>query len=63
MILAGYGVFTTFLGPVFQYTASLMALAGFHLLAFGFLAKLYAQQVNPDLPRPACREAGPVLHC
>lgn len=46
-ILAGYGVFTNFFGPVFQYTASMAALCGFHLLIFGFLAKLYAQQVNP----------------
>jgi glycosyltransferase involved in cell wall biosynthesis len=46
-ILAGYGVFTNFFGPVFQYTASLAALTGFHLLTFGILAKLYAQQVNP----------------
>ena len=47
VILAGYGVFTDFFGPVFQYTASMVALGGAHLLAFGFLAKLYAQQVNP----------------
>jgi hypothetical protein len=46
-ILAGYGVFSHLFGPVFQYTASLAALSGFHLLVFGFLAKLYAQQVNP----------------
>jgi glycosyltransferase involved in cell wall biosynthesis len=52
VILAGYGVFTTFFGPVFQYTASLVALGGFHLLAFGFLAKLYAQQVNPIFHDP-----------
>src|SRR6266705_6187746 len=41
-ILAGYGVFTDFFGPVFQYTASVVALGGAHLLAFGFLAKLFA---------------------
>jgi hypothetical protein len=46
-ILAGYGVVTNFFGPVFQYTASVAALGGFHLLTFGILAKLYAQQVNP----------------
>jgi glycosyltransferase involved in cell wall biosynthesis len=46
-ILAGYGTFTNVFGPVFQYTASMAALAGFHLLVFGFLAKLYAQQINP----------------
>jgi glycosyltransferase involved in cell wall biosynthesis len=46
-ILAGFGVFTNFFGPIFQFTASMAALGGFHLLVFGFLAKLYAQQVNP----------------
>ena len=51
-ILAGYGVFTNSFGPVFQYTASLVALGGFHLLAFGFLAKLYAGQVNPIFRDP-----------
>jgi glycosyltransferase involved in cell wall biosynthesis len=52
VILAGYGVFTNFFGPVFQYTASMVALAGFNLLIFGFLAKLYAQQVNPVFHDP-----------
>jgi glycosyltransferase involved in cell wall biosynthesis len=51
-ILAGYGVFTNFFGPVFQYTASVVALGGAHLLAFGFLAKLYAGQVNPIFRDP-----------
>jgi hypothetical protein len=51
-ILAGYGAFTDFFGPVFQYTASLSALGGFHLLVFGFLAKLYAQQINPIFRDP-----------
>jgi glycosyltransferase involved in cell wall biosynthesis len=51
-ILAGYGVFTNYFGPVFQYTASMVGLGGFHLLAFGFLAKLYAQQVNPIFRDP-----------
>jgi glycosyltransferase involved in cell wall biosynthesis len=46
-ILAGYGVFTNYFGPVFQYTAAIVGLSGFHLLTFGILAKLYAQQVNP----------------
>jgi glycosyltransferase involved in cell wall biosynthesis len=51
-ILAGYGVFTDVFGPVFQYTASMVCLGGFHLLVFGFLAKLYAQQVNPIFRDP-----------
>lgn len=51
-ILAGYGVFTDYFGPVFQYTASVVALGGAHLLAFGFLAKLYAGQVNPIFRDP-----------
>jgi uncharacterized membrane protein len=46
-ILAGYGVSTSSFGPVFQFTAAMVGLAGFHLLVFGVLAKRYAQQVNP----------------
>lgn len=51
-ILAGYGVFTNFFGPVFQFTAAMVGLAGFHVLVFGILAKLYAQQVNPIFRDP-----------
>src|SRR5207249_2681976 len=47
VVLAGYGAFTNVLGPNFLYTASLVSLTGAHLLAFGFLAKLYAHQVDP----------------
>jgi hypothetical protein len=46
-VLAGYGEASHLFGPVFLYSASMAALAGYHLLVFGFLAKLYAQQINP----------------
>ena len=46
-MLAGYGVFTDHFGPNFLFAASLCALTGWHLLVFGFLAKLYAAQVDP----------------
>ena len=51
-LLAGYGLFSNVFGPVFLYTASMVVLGGFHLLVFGFLAKLYAQQVNPIFHDP-----------
>jgi glycosyltransferase involved in cell wall biosynthesis len=47
VVLAGYGVFTDRLGPNFMYTASLVAICGFHFMAFGFLAKLHAHYVDP----------------
>lgn len=50
--LAGYGVFTNVFGPNFMYTASLSAIVGTHLLVFGFLAKLYAHQVDPVFVDP-----------
>jgi hypothetical protein len=52
VILAGYGVWTDKFGPVFQYTTSLVALTGFHLMVFGFLAKLHARQVDPVFHDP-----------
>ncbi|MCE9534416.1 MAG: glycosyltransferase family 2 protein [Planctomycetes bacterium] len=45
--LAGYGVWTDHFGPNFMYTASLVALTGFHVLVFGFLAKLTAHRLDP----------------
>jgi glycosyltransferase involved in cell wall biosynthesis len=51
-VLAGYGVFTGLFGPNFMYTASLVAIAGTHLLGFGFLAKLYAHQADPVFRDP-----------
>jgi len=45
--LAGYGVWTDSFGPNFMYTASLAALTGFHVLVFGFLAKLAAHRLDP----------------
>ena len=51
-ILAGRGVFTGTFGPNFMYTASLVSISGFHLLVFGFLAKLYCHRVDPVLRDP-----------
>jgi glycosyltransferase involved in cell wall biosynthesis len=52
VVLAGYGVFTDMFGPTFMYTASLLAIAGSHLLVFGFLAKLYTHHVDPVFQDP-----------
>jgi glycosyltransferase involved in cell wall biosynthesis len=46
-MLSGYGVFSDHFGPNFLFAASLCSLCGWHLLIFGFLAKLYAAQVDP----------------
>lgn len=45
--LAGYGVWNDSYGPNFMYTASLAAMTGFHILVFGFLAKLFAHRLDP----------------
>jgi glycosyltransferase involved in cell wall biosynthesis len=45
--LSGYGVWTDFFGPNFMYTSSLLALTGFHIVMFGFLAKLVAHRTDP----------------
>jgi hypothetical protein len=50
--LAGYGVFTNIFGPNFLFAAALSAIAGMHLLLFGVVAKLYAQQVDPVFVDP-----------
>jgi glycosyltransferase involved in cell wall biosynthesis len=52
VVLAGYGVFTKVYGPNFMYTASLLAIAGTHLIVFGFLAKLYTHHVDPVFVDP-----------
>jgi glycosyltransferase involved in cell wall biosynthesis len=51
-VLAGYGVFTDSFGPNFMYSASLLSIAGSHLLVFGFLAKLYTHRVDPVFRDP-----------
>ena len=45
--LSGYGVWTDYFGPNFMYTASLVAMTGFHVIVFGFLAKLFAHRLDP----------------
>jgi glycosyltransferase involved in cell wall biosynthesis len=52
VVAAGYGVWTNIFGPNFMYTASLVSLAGAHLLAFGYLAKLHAHLVDPVFRDP-----------
>ncbi len=46
-VLSGYGVWSDFFGPNFMYTSSLVALTGFHIVVFGFLAKLVAHRTDP----------------
>jgi hypothetical protein len=50
---AGFGAYSGILGPNFLYTASLVAISGFHLLVFGLLARYYAH-----LSDPVFRDAG-----
>ena len=50
--MAGYGVFTGPFGPTFMYTTATAAVAGSHLIVFGFLAKLYTHQVDPAFEDP-----------
>ena len=45
--LAGYGEWNNYFGPNFMYTASLVALTGFHIIVFGFLGKLVAHRLDP----------------
>lgn len=51
-MLAGYGDFTRMLGPNFMFTAAMIALAGFQLLLFGLMAKLYSHQIDPVFRDP-----------
>lgn len=46
-VAAGYGLWTEPFGPNFMYSSSLVALTGFHILIFGFLAKLFAHRLDP----------------
>jgi len=45
--LAGYGTSDDILGPNFLFTASMVTLAGWHVMLFGFLAKFHAHLVDP----------------
>jgi hypothetical protein len=46
-VMAGYGQWNDYFGPNFMYTASLVALTGFHIIVFGFLGKLVAHRLDP----------------
>ncbi|MGO9922261.1 MAG: glycosyltransferase family 2 protein [Isosphaeraceae bacterium] len=52
VMLAGFGVYSNHLGPNFMYTASLVAISGFHLVVFGFLGKYYAHLADPVFRNP-----------
>jgi glycosyltransferase involved in cell wall biosynthesis len=47
VVIAGFGSYAGILGPNFMYTASLIAMSGFHFLVFGVLAKYYAHLADP----------------
>jgi hypothetical protein len=57
VVLSGYGVFDNAFGPNFMYSASLVAIGGFHLLAFGLLAKFYTHRVDPVFRDPQVERA------
>jgi glycosyltransferase involved in cell wall biosynthesis len=52
VVMAGFGNYTGILGPNFMFTASLIAISGFHLLVFGVLAKYYAHLADPVYSDP-----------
>jgi glycosyltransferase involved in cell wall biosynthesis len=52
VVIAGFGNYAGILGPNFMYTASLVAISGFHFLIFGLLAKYYAHLVDPVFRDP-----------
>jgi glycosyltransferase involved in cell wall biosynthesis len=52
VVIAGFGNYTGIFGPNFMYTASLIAISGFHLLVFGLLAKYYAHLADPVFRDP-----------
>lgn len=45
-MLTGYGTYSNFFGPNFLFGCSVVAVCGWHLLLFGFLAKLHAHHVD-----------------
>lgn len=51
-VLAGYGDYARAFGPNFMYAASIISLLGVQLLAFGLLAKVYAQRMDPTFEDP-----------
>ncbi len=52
VVLAGFGAYSGILGPNFMYTASLVAISGFHLLVFGLLARYYTHLSDPVFRNP-----------
>ncbi len=60
-VLAGFGLITGPYGPNFMYTASLVAAGGFHLLAFGLLAKFHTHRVDPVFRDPQVERAAGIF--
>ncbi|WP_406696697.1 glycosyltransferase family 2 protein [Singulisphaera sp. Ch08] len=60
-VLSGYGAFAGAFGPNFMYTASLVSIGGFHLLAFGLLAKFYTHRVDPVFRDPQVERAAGIF--
>jgi glycosyltransferase involved in cell wall biosynthesis len=46
-MLTGHGRYDTFFGPNFLFASCVLAVCGWHLMLFGFLAKLHAHLTNP----------------
>ena len=56
VVLAGFGAFNEHLRTELHGDGGVLAIAGTHLLVFGFLAKLYAHQVDPVFADPRCND-------
>ncbi len=61
-MLTGHGRYDTFFGPNFMFGTSVIALSGWHLMLFGFLAKLHAHHVNPVFRDPKIEKLGGGVH-
>ena len=60
-VLAGYGVVNNAFGPNFMFSASLVSISGFHLLAFGLLAQIHAHRVDPVFRDPEIQRVAKVF--
>jgi glycosyltransferase involved in cell wall biosynthesis len=47
VMLAGYGTYATFFSPNFLFGCSVLAVCGWHLLLFSFIAKLFSHHIDP----------------